>query len=216
LLAILLGGASANGAPIADAGFFNGIPHTLITFETGAGGTPVIIGNGANLPMPANAYAAQGVVFSPAISWGNDGGAQTDAAQVIGGSPEILIPGPNDDDFTIVFSVPVMAFGFWVMDNTMVQKRPTFTALDASNQALDSTTFGPPFRDGNVGIVDYGFMGIVADRNIASVHITKDATSLDNFYFSPVPEPGALGMLGLISFVGNALARHRAARPPHP
>ena len=203
--------SSGNAAGIADAGFFLDKPSTLITFETDGAGNPVTVQDGLSLAFPGNEYAAFGVLFNPAVAWVNDAGPDFDAAQAIGGSMPIGIPGSGIDNFTLSFSVPVRAFGFWVVKAGTVL--PSFTALDDQGQVIDSVVFDSNFVDGTAGVASFGFMGITADRNIASVQITKHAALFDNLYFSPIPEPGTLslalfGALGMAGWLlGPALRR---------
>ena len=44
---------------------------------------------------------------------------------------------------------------------------------------------------------EYGFLGIASDQFITSIHVTKGAAMLDNFTFSPIPEPATFLLLGL-------------------
>ena len=54
---------SANAALITDPSFFNGIPTTVINFETDGAGNPITLIQGQRQAMPSNAYAPQGVTF---------------------------------------------------------------------------------------------------------------------------------------------------------
>ena len=195
--AVLVLVGTAWAAPIKGKGFFQWFPHTLISFETnGAGGT-VNLANGDFAPLPASEYSAQGVTFSQAIQWVNDSGASFDAAQLIGGSPEISIPGPSNDDFRMNFSAPVHAFGMFVMNRTTNPVTPYFSAFDSTGALIETVTFEGDFIDGVTGTASYGFMGLCSDTSIASVRIYKDSTGLDDLYFSPLPEPASLTLLGL-------------------
>jgi len=201
-LLIGCGVSSANAAAITDASFFTAIPHTLVTFEVNGGGGPVVLGNGASQTMPAGEYAAQGFTFSRDIHWVNDGSADFDAAQLIGGSPSTSmfyqLGNPPGNDYFLNFTVPVRAFGFWVIHYNGEAFQPTFAAFNSGGQLIDQVTFGPLFRDGSIGFADYGFMGIAANEDIASVRIQQSFTEFDNLNFSPVPEPGTSALFGLV------------------
>jgi hypothetical protein len=93
---------------------------------------PVILSNGSSREMPFGEYAALGFTFNPVIRWINDAGPDFDAAQAIGGSPEISIPSGTKDDYFINFSVPVRAFGFWVINNNTAGVTPVFEAYGAN------------------------------------------------------------------------------------
>jgi hypothetical protein len=189
---------------ILDADFFSGIPHTLVEFEKDGSGNPVILTNGDSRPMPSDEYAAFGFTFDPVIEWVNDASDAFDAAQAIGGSPEISIPSATKDDYFINFSVPVRAFGFWVINNSWVGVIPVFEAYGASG-LVETVRFEGDAIDGNIGRADYGFLGIVADEDITGIHTTKEATIFDNFMFSSIPEPATL----LLLFLGAVMMRRK-------
>jgi hypothetical protein len=197
----------ANAIVIKDANFFDSIPHTLIDFETDGLGYPIVLGQGACQDFYGpDEYAAQGVVFDQILSWTNDMNADFDAAQAIGGSPDISIPSPSQDEFIMYFTNPVRAFGFWVINNNTVETVPVFTAKNAGGEVLETVTFEGDIIDGNTGVADYGFMGIYAGEDIASVEITKDATDFDNLMFSDIPEPASMALLAV---GGLALLRRK-------
>jgi hypothetical protein len=203
----LLWADGVRAVPIDDADFFADIQHTLLTFDQDRGGNAVVFGEGADREMPGDEYADLGVLFSPPIHWVNDAGFGFDSAQAVGGSPPIMIPGPRDDDFTLNFTAPVRAFGFWVINNSTTGVNPRFDALASDGGLIESVTFGPRFRDGTFPETEYGFMGIAADRDIASVRVVKDATGLDNLRLSAFPEPAVLPVVGLA--LGGARVRRR-------
>ncbi len=198
---------SAFAVVILDADFFSTIPHTLVTFETDGSGLPVVLGQGASRSMPYDEYAALGFTFNPSIKWVNDASSDFDAAQAIGGSPEIGIPSAASDDYFVHFSVPVRAFGFWVINNSNIQEIPVFEAY-GTNGLIETVQFTGVAIDGTIGIAEYGFLGIVADQDITEIHTTKEATVFDNFMYSAVPEPATICLLGL---GGLALRRKRRA-----
>jgi hypothetical protein len=200
-------GEATRADVLGDASYFNAIPHTLVTFEVDGSGNPVILFNGSSQSMPVNEYAGLGFTFNVPVSWVNDGGVSFDAAQAIGGSPENAIPGGSNDFFRILFTNPVKAFGFWVVNNNTASPTPQFTALDELNQPIEQAVFQGALIDGSIGAADYGFMGISSTTPIHAVEILKQATIFDNFRFAVVPEP-ASSVIFLVAF-GVAVAWHR-------
>jgi hypothetical protein len=189
--------STAQAGPIYDASFFSSITHTLITFETDRAGNPLNIPETDTQILYSDEYSPQGVVFDRDIYWVNEDGNDFEAAQAIGGSPEISIPGPAVvmTDLIMSFNVPVKAFGLWVIDRNNKPNVPSFQARNASGGVIETVTFQGAFVDRSVGIQDYGLMGIYAEQNIASVKISYDYTDFDNLMFSPVPEPGCAVLL---------------------
>jgi hypothetical protein len=158
--------------------------------------------------MPADEYAHYGFTFEPDISWVNNAGLAFDEAQVIGGSPKIGILAGDEDDFIINMSFPTRAFGFWVINNPAVEDEPyPYLTLEAygANGLIEEVTFEGNAIDGVIdgsvgysfGSAEYGFLGIASDQFITSIHVTTGATMLDNFTYSPIPEPATFLILGL-------------------
>lgn len=213
LIAVLVLSFSSRPASamiITDSDFFSDKTHIVITFETDGMGNKLNLAQG-DLSMPADEYAHYGFTFEPSISWTNDAGNAFDEAQAIGGSPEIGIPGA-DDEFTINFSFPVRAFGFWVINDPAIENEQfpflTLQAYDADGLIEEVTFEGDAiddvivYRDLVAGgyienRVEYGFLGIASDQFITSIHVTKGLTVLDNFTYSPIPEPATAILLGL-------------------
>jgi len=209
--AITLTHLPAKAVSILDDDFFSGIPHTLVTFETDGSGNPVVLDEGGHRDLPDDEYAALGFTFDldwglpfMTLEWVNDGSPDFDAAQAIGGSPENLITrnGLYENGFSIVFSVPVRAFGLWVvMNNTYPNvPSPTFEAY-GDGGLIETVLFEGPAIDGSIGIADYGFLGIVAEENISHFHIATVVTGYDNFMFSPVPEPATISLVAIGALV---------------
>lgn len=210
--AVCLLAGSASAASILDASFFDPITHTLINFDTDGAGEQIFLNDfipNNYTSMPAAEYAAQGVTFSQDLQWVNEPeGSSFDAAQAIGGSPDISIPGPPNDDFYLYFSGTVKAFGFFVINKTTNLVTPAFSAYDATGGLIETVSFTESFIDGTTGTAAYGFMGIESEVPIASVRIAKDSTALDDLRFSAIPEPASLVLLGLGSL---AMLRRRGA-----
>lgn len=205
--ALAVSSATAIAGPILDASYFSGVPHALIDFETDGTGNDVSLNQATSIPMPADAYAPRGVLFSQAIRWVNDGDADFDAAQAIGGSLDVAVPGAASDDFVLQFLEPVRAFGFWVVNRRQSAVVPSFEARDASGELIGSVTFSGNAIDGTIGIAQYGFLGIAAEQDIYSVRIRKDAALLDDLRFISMPEPGSMLVFGLAA--GVAAKRRR-------
>ena len=191
----------ASAMIITDSDFFSGTTHMVITFETDGMGNKLNFAEGQSQSMPADEYAHYGFTFEPGISWVNDGSPAGDEAQAIGGSLEIGIPDTDEDDFTINFSFPVRAFGFWVINNPVAEDEPyPYLILQAygADGLIEEAIFEGDAIDGVIGSsAEYGFLGIASDQFITSIHVTTGATMLDNFTFSPIPEPATFLLLGL-------------------
>jgi hypothetical protein len=191
----------ASATIIRDADFFTGTTHIVITFETDGMGNRLNIHEGQALPMPFDEYANYGFTFEPGISWVNDAGQAFDEAQARGGSPEIGIPADDEDDFTINLTFPVRAFGFCAINNPAATDEPypylTLAAYGKDGLIQEVTLEGDAIDDVIGDYAEYGFIGIASDQLITSIHVTKGATILDNFTYSPIPEPATFLILGL-------------------
>lgn len=218
-----------SSGPIMDKDFFKEGPSILIDFETRADGTTIDLLDGQSSDMPGDEYADYdpmdlftppvGASFSPEIDWVDDGNSQFEAALAMGGSEENAIPSASTDpvtpitEFDVTFTLPVTAFGFFVVNNDAagLGDPPVFEAYDMNDQLITSVDFGTsgssPFIDGSFGDVDYGFMGIFSNIPIKRVHITKDAAIFDDLIFAPVPAPSSL--LAMTALTGLAGLRRR-------
>jgi hypothetical protein len=195
---------------IDSVAYFQSLPHTLIDFESDGQGNPLSLADGQSLVMPLSAYSPQGVTFLNQVRWVNDGSPAFDTAQDIGGSLDHAIPSAFVNSFAFTFSVPVRAFGFWVVNNQGADPAgPIFRAYDAQDNLIDSVQFNGTLIDGTVNdgttVAGYGIMGLAADRDIARVEVQKVAAIFDDLRFTPVPAPGpiALAGLGTILLVGR-------------
>jgi hypothetical protein len=200
--ALALSSRPASAMIILDPNFFSGSTHMVITFETDGLGNKLKLEEGQSQLMPSDEYAHYGFTFEPGISWVNDLGPAFDEAQAIGGSPEIGIAAGDEDDFNINFSFPVRAFGFWVINNPTPQFDEPYPYLTlqayGADGLIEEVTFEGEAIDGvRGGNAEYGFLGIASYQFIKSVHVTKGATMLDNFTYSPIPEPATVVLLGL-------------------
>ena len=200
VFALSFSGRSALATVILDSDFFSEITHMVITFETDGMGNKLKIAEGETKPMPADEYAHYGFTFEPDISWVNDASLAFDEAQTIGGSPEIGISA-GVDEFIINMSFPTRAFGFWVVNNSDPTDGPypnlTFQAY-GDDGLIEEVTFEGDAIDGVIeNSIEYGFLGIDSEKFITSIHVTKGAAVLDNFTYSPIPEPATVILLGL-------------------
>ena len=220
--------ANALAAQITDRTYF-GPGSTLITFETHGDGTPVVNASnnpliqGQTLTMPAAEYSAQGVIFDRDINWVNDGGTLFDGAVTLsalagqGGSPILSIPSSAINTFTVQFTTPVDAFGFFAAQNDTASGAIHFQAYDATNTLVDDQTFGGAYVDDTLSnantTVSYGFMGIArtsGQNPITHVVVTKNAAILDDLVFTPIPAPTTIGVLGAAGVIGLRRRRHIA------
>ena len=200
VVALSFSSRSASALVILDPNFFSGTTHIVITFETDGLGNKLNLAEGQSKPMPAEEYAHYGFTFEPDISWVNDAGPAFDEAQIIGGSPEIGIPGADEGDLIINMSFPTRAFGFWVInDLTAENEQFPYLTLEAygDDGLIEEVTFEGEAIDGVIENVEYGFLGIASEQFITSIHVTKSAAMLDNFTYSPIPEPATFILLGL-------------------
>lgn len=217
-MAIALGCAhdsvQAASGVVSDVSFFTGIPHAFLTFDLDRSGEPVVVAPGGVKVMPGDEYARHGLVFQPEVWWGNEADPLTDQVQALGGSPEILLQNPGEFDWA--FTVPVYAFGFWMISSGGPSAlRPEIVALGTGGLELGRVVFGPDVQHGAVGSLSYGFVGIVSDSPIAGGRIEHAAFSIDNLHFTSVPqsvpEPNVTLLFGMGALIaaGCQVARRR-------
>jgi len=191
-IAVITGLCAAANAQLVllDQSVFTPGNSTFVDFETDGNGTPITLGAGGTQDLPAAEYAALGFTFSVGIWWVNDGSPEFDAAQAVGGTPDIAIkPFQADTTFDILFSVPVKSFGFWIVDNNTLAGGPSFTAFDAGDNEIGAAVFEGGNIEGAIGVADYGFLGLASETMITKVTVNMRAANLDNFYFSPIVVP---------------------------
>jgi len=210
-----LAGELGSSGIITDKSFFNGLPNTLIDFETRGNGTPLVLIDGQTMSLPTSEYSAQGALFSSGVNWVNDGTPAFNAAQNLAGLGPNAVPSTAINTFTITFTGTVRSFAVWIANNFMVDANgPSITARDGSNQIIRTESFGnqtggSPFVDGRVSVADYGYIGIWSQTPIASVTITKNTAIVDNLCFSSeVPAPGVVALPA----IGAALFATRRRR----
>lgn len=192
LVGCSLGGASAAfGAPITDPGVFGPGLTTEIDFESDGNGNAVNLIAGEVRLLPAGEYSSLGISFDRDINWVRDGNAAFQAALFLGGSPRNGIPSAAVNEFEVIYTDPVQAFGFFVVHNsTLDPNGPTFTAFDSMGNVIETVTFASTVPGGgsqipNATFVRYGFLGIDAGgATIKRVRITKSAAVLDNLTFA--------------------------------
>lgn len=202
--------AQASVIVSGDRAAFEAIPHTLIDFESTGAGVPLGLIPGQSQAMSATEYLALGITFSPQVNWVNDGSSAFQGALLVGGSQETAIPSAGVNDFTVLFSIPVRAFGFFVVNNRAATITPSFVVRDAAGGVMATQAFTGNLIDGSISnantTADYGWVGFISDTPMASVSFSKEAAIFDDFIISTVPTPGALALLG---FGGVAMLRRR-------
>lgn len=196
--------AAAPAGVITSRAVFDAFPRTTFTFNADGAGTPITLNAGADLLMPTATYTAQGLTFSPAVRWVNDDGTDFDAAQTIGGSPQVAIaPFVGAGAFNLNFSGTVRSAGIFIIWNNTAQAptAPTLRAFAAGNVLLETVQLSPANRAGAIGVADYGFLGLFNASPIVRLEITGASAIYDDLIISPeiVPAPGTapIGLLGI-------------------
>lgn len=215
LVSPVLAGEIASNGVITDKSFFNGLPTTLIDFETRGNGSALSLLEGQTMSLPTSEYSAQGALFSSGVNWVNDGTPAFNAAQNLAGMGPNAVPSTSVNTFTITFTGTVRSFAVWIANNFMVDANgPTIVARDGANQIIRTESFGNQtggsiFVDGRVSVADYGVIGVWSQTPIASVTITKNTAIVDNLCFSSeIPAPGVV-VLPAIGAAVFAVRRRR-------
>ena len=94
----------------------------------------------------------------------------------------------NEGDFFIHFSVPVSSFGSSMSHNNRLLGIVTYQAF-SGDDLIEVVSFEGDAIHRSYSVLDYGFMGIVSDQLITSVHVTGHIAPIQDFRFSSVPEP---------------------------
>jgi|GEM_PF-2310684 len=214
----LAGFDAAAGSPPITINFDNFAPGTDITDTTISG----VLLQGPGAPLEVVKASDTFTNF-----WGNPPQCKlvaTTGENVLSPGGIVLGPGPNNavenDDLTLIFSLPVSAFGFDHLSQSSDGASYTQIAVyDPGNVVLYSGTVPISALAGGAGGAD--FWGIVSDSaNIAKIVINEDdnnATNpdcnigFDTFRFHPVPLPGTVVLLGsgLLSLAGLARFRRK-------
>jgi len=177
--------------------YFDTIPHTFVDFETDGSGTPVLLAENSVRPMPLDEYAALGFTVDVDALWLRDAGPSATQARDTYGGGDNVMKFPSYNIFSIEFSTPINAFGFWLMKSNLFVNNPLFEAY-GDNGLIETAEFSGSLIDDSIGVIDYGFLGIATDQPITRIDITTNAIlALDNFMFVPVPEPTTLLLLSL-------------------
>jgi PEP-CTERM motif-containing protein len=199
IVLIVLGCTPLFATVLSGPEYFNTIPHAFVDFETDGSGATVLLGENSSRSMPSDEYATLGFTFDTGASWLNDGGSSTQQAQAIYGGGINVMKFPYQNIFSIYFSTPIDAFGFWLMKSNLSVNNPLFEAYTyGSNGLIETAEFSGSLIDDSIGVIDYGFLGITTDQPITRIDITTNATlTLDNFMFVQVPEPTTLLLISL-------------------
>lgn len=181
---------------ILDQSFFDDRTHNKITFNVDGNGDPVDPGRGGLLPMPPEEYRDQGLQYVRGGFWARSSLKEIDDLLDAIASPPVfafITRLERDDPTYISFEPHVRYFGTWVIYDTLGLGRTQFKAYDRNNKLIETATFDKKAVDGTIldGEVEYGFMGIAADHDIAYVTFPEGAT-FDDFYYAPEPSAAVL------------------------
>jgi hypothetical protein len=178
------------------------------TFEGFASGT----GAPLNLNFPGAGTATMG----------GSGSIQTVAPGTTNGFGRYAISGSNfweasSGSFTIGFSAPVAAFGFWGVDIGDFNGQVTLTLQSGS---IVNLVVPNSINIAGGSVLYYGLIASGAGELFTSITFGNTNAGTDFFAFDdmtigslqqvrPTPEPGTLALLGLAAAVAGAAARRR-------
>lgn len=191
---------------ILDTSFFADRTHNLLTFNVYGDGTEFDLPKGSIVLIPAREYTQQGVSRIDTAYWGRDSSDEfTDLIGEFASAP-IYCPvaaAGEDDPSIFEFSPGIRSFGAWIFRNTRL-RRPTFLAYDSNDKLIESVKFeGDAIDDSrliNGDEIEFGFLGIATDREIAYVTFPVGAV-IDDFYYSPEPTTAILLVAGVATLI---------------
>jgi len=201
--------AIVNGTPVFNPGDFTAPSLTIIDYSN----SPVGVLPGST--SITNQYAAVGALHDGSTTTPPGPPGMSSASGLPGLESNAGDPNP-DLPITVNFTVPVNQIGvFYLMggsDNSI-----TMEVLRADNTIIDSVTVLPadmPLQPGPFSFNE-GFLGLIVGERISAVTFAPGNPSssgafpfvIDDLYFG-VPEPSALGLIGLAAF-GLAVVRRR-------
>ena len=192
--------ASSRADEIFDKSYFDDRIHNKLTFNVDGDGNEIQLSRGSFQVMPEDAYAKRGLSRIFTAAWVRDGsvGFENLIGEFASAPIYAFIARQFEDDPSVFeFSPDVRAFGTWIFRNTRLP-RPTFNAFDADGNLIETAFFDDDAIDGSRVIegdtIEYGFLGIAADRDIAYVTFPEGG-AIDDFYYTPEPSAALLLLL---------------------
>jgi len=121
----------------------------------------------------------------------------------------------NVSDMRFDFSPPVSAFGMWFIDNDFSDVR--LRAFDSTGLLLDMTVIDQVLEGGTTfrGLSSdaTGIRYIIIDGNPGDPNGEMlDSTFIDDLYYMPIPEPGYLGAILLLTATQVARLKFRRVK----
>ena len=190
----------AQAERILDVNYFDDVGHFKLTFNYDGEGNEISMSKGGLRVMPEIEYVHQGLERTRIAYWARDSNDKfEDLLEQFASAPIYVILGGSREDYTILeFDPPVSDFGFWIFQNT-INPRPEFFAYDANNKLIESAKFDNDAIDGTIkiggGTVEYGFIGIAADREISRIELPTGPVAFDDLYYTPEPSAALLLLL---------------------